>query len=455
MHIKYIACVSLLLLPGCYRVGIQQEVAEVQDQALNRVRARVRRHEQEIQPIMEIDDEVYGELSRNEAVSIALMNSRELQVQFEELGIAKSDLQQAGFFTNPQLNTAFRFPSIGKTPNIEIDASVKLSDFWIVPRTKQVAEDELEIVTLHVLRLILDIVAEAKIAYDACHLSQEQLSYAQSILNKAEELYKRICYRKEFGLSGDLDIYHAQAMYGMWQQEVIHLQADLKRAYIHLRRVLGVAISIEPVKLIDEPCYQRLGVPDLCQLESYALNERPEIMISRLRIAQARHILSLEKARVVNDVDIGVASKWDFEGDIGHGPLVNISLPFFDNNFAQISRAEYLIERAEKEYRVVHRDIQQELQREYYLFEALQHEIGVYEETILHATKSAIEYAEKFYNTMQLNMLHALNSYILLYEQRKALAHLKFNALQSFAHLERSLGKRLDDGQFVLCHVSA
>ena len=51
-----------------------------------------------------------GTLTAERAVQIALLNNRELQATFEEIGIANADLTEAGLLKNPVFNVSARFP---------------------------------------------------------------------------------------------------------------------------------------------------------------------------------------------------------------------------------------------------------------------------------------------------------------------------------------------------------
>src|SRR6188474_1712292 len=50
------------------------------------------------------------QLTAARAVQIALLNNRELQARFEEIGIAQADVIQAGLISNPNFAGSFRFP---------------------------------------------------------------------------------------------------------------------------------------------------------------------------------------------------------------------------------------------------------------------------------------------------------------------------------------------------------
>ena len=57
-----------------------------------------------------------GGLTRDEAVEIALVNDPRLQIQFDELGVARAAYVQAGLYTNPELAAFIGIPTSSPRP---------------------------------------------------------------------------------------------------------------------------------------------------------------------------------------------------------------------------------------------------------------------------------------------------------------------------------------------------
>src|SRR4030042_364395 len=84
----------------------------------------------------------------------------------------------------------------------------------------------------------------------------------------------------------------------------------------------------------------------------YAYSSRPDIQISKTRVEDTKRVLALERKRILANVESGIAYAREPDGDDFMGPEVEIQLPIFDQNQAQIVRAEYKLRQAEKELRV-------------------------------------------------------------------------------------------------------
>src|SRR4051812_29027480 len=63
-------------------------------------------------------------LTADRAVQIALLNNRNLQATFEEIGVAKADLLEAGLLKNPSFDASVRFPDGGGGTNNEFAIAV-------------------------------------------------------------------------------------------------------------------------------------------------------------------------------------------------------------------------------------------------------------------------------------------------------------------------------------------
>ena len=74
-------------------------------------------------------------LTAADAVQIALLNHRELQALYTDLGLAQADVVQAGLFRNPVLDAAMRFPLSGLRPDLQFGVVVNFLDALYRPRT--------------------------------------------------------------------------------------------------------------------------------------------------------------------------------------------------------------------------------------------------------------------------------------------------------------------------------
>jgi cobalt-zinc-cadmium efflux system outer membrane protein len=104
-------------------------------------------------------------LTADDAVQIAMLNNRDLQAMYTELGVAQADLVQAGLFKNPILDAAVFFPLTGVRPDFQLSVLVGVLDALYVPLRKRVATALFEEAKLKVTGAVLDFAAQVRTAF--------------------------------------------------------------------------------------------------------------------------------------------------------------------------------------------------------------------------------------------------------------------------------------------------
>lgn len=207
---------------------------------------------------------------------------------------------------------------------------------------------------------------------------------------------------------------------------------------------MGIVPTPEPFQLVDS-LYDDLEIPELKIIEDYALKNRPEIQVALMKIEQYKDTIRLERAKIFKTVDVGVAYKQDFEVPFrGWGPYINLTLPVFDNNYAQVARAEFLLKQTENELLAAKIKVIEEINKPYQVFNALKKEIILYKDMIIPAHQGEIDYAYTYVPTMQLSMVTALEAKIKFYEVQSVLIDKYYNFAIEFARLERAIGKNIN-----------
>lgn len=447
--LKYCLIIILLFLSGCRKVDINREFIHLKDstQCMTGFDIAFRPVERSID--LGLSKLLFDEgVSRNQAIGIALMHNPQLQANFETLGIAKADLEQAGLYTNPDIHGFFWPPLQNSHMELETGAFFTISDLWQVPLRKNIQKDVLERVTFKILESVLEIMKEARMAYDKVLIAQKQLEIHEDIARQSIDLRDNIYYRQGYGLSSDLDKYFADVMVSNARLDVIRIQNELSQAYIYFKKTLGIAPTPEPIKLTERldkqvESFNEL-LPSLEKIQDIALTSRPEILNAHMKIKQFKDTIKLEKASVFRTVNAGVSFQGDFDGSKGLGPSLEFSLPVFDQNHAQIARAEFLLEQAKKELVAIQLEIQKEIQNHYLDFINFQKEIAVYNTDLLPASEKALAYVNQYETIMQVTMVTVLQTKTTLYQNKVKFVEVYFNALNAFSQLERAIGKRID-----------
>jgi len=440
---RYFLFIAILLITGCVSVQTKQEWESVFTFTKERVGAEIL-WEQSEEDRRLIDDKVKGLLSDgltlDDAVKIALLNNRKLQATFEDIGIAKADLVQAGFFTNPNLKTLFRFPLSGGWMGLELGGIVNIADLWQIPIRKKVAASRLQRTMLQISEEIINTTLEAKkayINYVALSLIRDEV---EKIKDKIDEWKDHLIYRKEFGYATALDIYTAEALALETGLEFSKIESDLLISRFRLNRILGLSPEKADYEIRGVFSEDLIKPPDYENALSAALKNRPDIQIAKMHIEEARNVLALERSRVFSDVQAGAIYEKEIDGEKSIGAEIGMQLPIFHQNQAQIAMAEFKLRQTEKILEAKVNEVKEEILVILERITLLSQKINIMKNQILPARKSALEFAEKYFNAMELNMIYLLEAQKKYLESRKDYLMTLKEYYEEIIELERITG---------------
>ncbi|MFO0752045.1 MAG: TolC family protein [Thermodesulfovibrionales bacterium] len=379
-------------------------------------------------------------LTMDNAVKIALLNNRELQAAFEEIGIARADLVQAGLFTNPRLSAVFRFPLGGGGASVEAEGLVNMADFWRAPLRKKVAAAKLEEVMFRVSDEILKTQAEAKDAYIEYIAVSRMREETEKIRDQTKELKDHLLYRREFGLSRDLDTYLTEAEVLDADVELARIEKELHLARTRLNRILGLTPEQDNYEIDGSFSGEFRELPDTETLIAHALSNRPDVQVAKLRIEESKRILSSERKSIFGDFGIGAAYAREAGGTDFLGPGFDIRIPLFDQNQAQIAKAEFRLRLAEKELAAKTGRVREEVSSVLESLSLARRQVSMIRDQLLPVRRRAVEYAESYFNSMQLNMLYLLDSRRKVSDAQKRLLEALKDCFRKEVELERALG---------------
>ena len=98
-------------------------------------------------------------------MQVALLNNRDLQATFEEVGLSFADLRAARTLANPQAELAVKFPD--RPPSgtmLEWGIAQNFLDLLMLPLRTRVARERLAATQLRVMDEVVKLVAEVKSA---------------------------------------------------------------------------------------------------------------------------------------------------------------------------------------------------------------------------------------------------------------------------------------------------
>ena len=146
-------CLLLVGLTGCASVDLRAGFPEVSAVVEERAATKIvwnRGNELDLEAAEKLRALLRKKFTADDAVQIAMLNNRDLQAIYSDLGLAQADLVQAGLFRNPILDAAVLFPLSGVRPDIQLSVVVGFLDALYVPLRKRVAAAQFEEAKLRV-----------------------------------------------------------------------------------------------------------------------------------------------------------------------------------------------------------------------------------------------------------------------------------------------------------------
>lgn len=350
-------------------------------------------------------------LTVDEAVQVALLNNRDLQALYSELGIAQADLVQAGLLRNPVFDAAVLFPaSGGGKPDLELSAVMNFLDIFYVPLRKRVAAARFEEVKSRVTGLVLDLAARVRTALYLHQANGQMVELRQTIvqaLAASLELARRL---HEAGNITDLDFARERALLESSKLALRSAEVAVRQSREELNILMGLW-----GKQTEWQTDQRLpGIPEQPiateDLERVALTRSVDLLNARQRIMVAGNQLGFNRwTALLPEMHAGPLGERE-EGSWDVGPTLEFPIPLFDQGQAPIGRSLAELRRAQQEYysmavriRATARAVQDRL-------DGARDRALYYRDILLPLRERIVNEAQLQYNAMQLSPFQLLRA---------------------------------------------
>lgn len=272
------------------------------------------------------------QLSVDDVVKITLLNNRHLQALYEKLGIAQAELVQASLFKNPILDFQLRYDNgFGSDKIIEAGIIQNLLDILLRPLKKRVARAELEIIKNQVTGDVMEIIAEAKIAFFTLQDSEMTLSLRKKVQDATEAAFDAAKRLRKAGNINNLKLAIERSFYE--QSKIDVSQSELK--VVEAREKLNVLMGLWGLQVEWELSSQLIELPnklpDFKEIENDVVANNLDLQVARKQIYLTAARVGINTAEVVfPDLGIGVDSEREIDGNWFVGPQLTIGIPIFD-----------------------------------------------------------------------------------------------------------------------------
>ncbi len=334
-----------------------------------------------------------------DAVEICLLNNAALQAMFMDIGMARADVVQAGLFSNPFVGISARFPDGGGLANLEASISQNIAELWQIPVRKRAAERSLDVAILDLARKAVALAADAKVAYFTAAGADEQSRIAQENRDIAANLLQLALTRQEAGAANELDVNLSRGVALGAEIEVERARLAAAEARRAMATVLGWVGDADSLVLNDPLPDAYPEIADTSSLVDAAKRGRLDLRVAAKALAVAEARLEEQYRLVFPVVELGLELERedrqaqggrDIPADIARasiasggltapdiqprserggaggqatimGPSLGFELPIFDQNQAQIAKAQYAVQQARKVLVGVDRGVTQQV----------------------------------------------------------------------------------------------
>ena len=391
-----------------------------------------------------VDELLDGGLTVQESVQVSLLNNRELQALLYEIGVRRADAVQAGLLSNPSLGAVVRFPLGDGSTNTEAGLFGSIAELWQLSPRKRLAENELQQAVLEVAHTAASLAAQTKSAYFHASAAAAALEAAEDNHATAREFLELTLERQEAGAATQVDVNAARSEF--LEQEALVRGArfevfDTKR---ELSLMLGVAGRPRDLELSDAVTEVPEWSVGLEQLLEVARGSRLDLQAAAKSVEAASSALALENRYLWRNVNAGVSLESE-GGDTQLGPGVRLELPIFDQNQAQIAKAEYRHAQALRRLEALDVRIDQQVRG---AFE--QHSLAVdtarlYEDELLPLRQSSLELARESFTEGKTGFLSVLEAQSRLLAARREYVERLEAVAVSIPALEAACGRPLPE----------
>jgi cobalt-zinc-cadmium efflux system outer membrane protein len=323
---------------------------------------------------------------------------------------------------------------------IESGLFFSVSDIWQVPVKRKVADAAMKSTMMHVGQMILNTASRTQVLYDKVlyleQMKREMLDLVDIYMMIGDEVQAR----KEFGFTSDFEIYQSKVMVAEAEMDLAGMESELKKVRAELNMVMGLGQLSDSYAFVDESGKWDEELPSLRVATDYALERRFDVKMARFEVQKAENMIRLEKAGIFDEVRVGISHERESDGTNTLGPGIEMELPLFDQNRAQITGARYMLMQAQRELEALEGAVQLEISNDRENVLMYRNKATVLEERIIPLWQDALEYARKWVGVMQLNRLYLLEAQKELLQSRREYTEALLQLNLAYSSFQRDLG---------------
>lgn len=279
------------------------------------------------------------ELTADEAVAIAMLNSPRLQVTLAELGIARADLIEASTITNPVFEFEIRFPGEPYRP-YELRLAQSLIELIQLPRRRAMGRAAFDAAQMRVSSEVLRFGGDVRATYFELVAATQHVALSRTIAESAQTAAEVALKQHAAENITDLDLENEQALYEQAKLDLARAEKRVLLAREALIRAMGIRNTAAEWRV--PASFPELPASELeqQQLEQLAATQRLDLAIARRELEVAQQQVPLARLAVLEETVVDGHYEREPDGNHTVGPGIEFPIPIFNTGRAGRTRAE-------------------------------------------------------------------------------------------------------------------
>ena len=406
--------VGVLLFSGCTSITLNAGFDDVSRTVEERTSLKVfwnNGTDLDQQAAAKLDSLLQGKLTADEAVQIALLNNRDLQAAYSQLGVAQADLVQAGLLSNPIFDASVMFPlSGGGRPDLELSATMNFLNVFYIPLRKRVATARFEEVKTRMAGSVLEFAGRVRSAFYQYQTAEQMLELRQAIVQALDASFEIARRLSGAGNITDLDLARERAQFEVSKLALRSTEVAVRQSREELNNLMGLwgkQMQWQTAQRLPDIPEQAVQTEDL---ERVAVEKSVDLLNARQRIMLAGNQLGFNRwTALVPELHAGPMGERE-EGSWQVGPTLEFPIPLFDQGQARIGRAAAELRRAQQEYYALAVRIRSTARAIQDRVEATRERALYYRDILLPLRERIVNETQLQYNAMQLGPFQLLNA---------------------------------------------
>lgn len=381
-------------------------------------------------------------LKVEQALAMALRNNREIRAEVERIAASRADLVQAGLLPNPVVGLTLRFPFDPVSGGSFVGAQVvqSFTALWLRDGKIKAADARLNQTVLDISDKALRLVAEVRSTHARIAFGQSALVLSDENLVTIQRSIDSLEARVRGGEGTPLDVNRARQQLAKAQAERAIVVRDLAKERRLMLELIGFAS--EAADWTAEPDASAMHGPPIDEAAAIALagSRRLDVAAARSIVEAQRADLSIEEQSRLRDFGLGADFERDVDGKKTIGPVVEVGIPIFDTNAAQIAKAGSLARAALASYEAVSQRAVREVRIAWVELESAARLAEQYRSTVLAISERNLTLAEAALKSGQADVTVLLDAQRELVDARRAMNDLQRDAALARITLEQAVG---------------